>query len=127
MDESFFTVFLGVKESQIDADPLEPFGYNLYKRSKKLLDCNMYMVQYLLSEKQYFELIFDNDRDSIVINQRTFLPDIKQHYEILRSKSIPYLKVAYSNGFFIKNNIHNKVLFELLSIPNYPTCIMTSI
>lgn len=127
MDESFFTVFLGVRESQIDADLLKPFGYTLYKRSKKLWDCNMYMVQYLLSVKQYFELFFDNDRDSIVVNQRTFLPDIKQHYEILRSKSIPYLKVAYSNGFFIKNDIHNKVLFELLSIPNYPTCIMTSI
>ena len=127
MNEHYFRVFLGITEEQIDAEPTKPFGATLHKGSKKMLNNNMYMVQYFLSDTQSFELFFDMDEGGSVTSQRSFLPNIEKEYDELKKQSIPSLGVAYSDGFFIQNNRTGRVLFELLSIPNYPSCIMTSL
>lgn len=127
MNEHYFRVFLGITEEQIDAEPMKPFGAKLNKGAKKMLSNNMYMLQYFLSDTQHFELFFDMDEGGSVTFQRTFLPNIEKEYNELKKQSIPSLGVAYSDGFFIENNRNGKVLFELLSIPNYPTCIVASI
>lgn len=127
MDEHYFRVYLGVTESQIDAEPLKPFGVELEKSSRKMLDSNMYMIQLVHDESHYFQLFFDLDQGGRVTAQRSFLPNVRMEYESLRKQSIPGLGVGYSDGFFIANDKYEKVLFELLSMPNYPTCIMTSL
>ncbi|PZX20118.1 hypothetical protein LX69_00571 [Breznakibacter xylanolyticus] len=120
-----FTGFLGLTESQIDGN--NPFGSALKKVGKQDLEANMQIILYALSQEQYFEAIVDKDQNGIVVSQKTYWTDIEQFYEMMKKKSIPWLKCGYSDGFYIESPQFEKILFELVSYPGRPTCILTSI
>lgn len=120
-----FTGFLGLTEKQIDTS--HPFGDSLKKIGKQDLDSNIQMILYVLSKQQYFEVFIDKDQSGIVVNQKTYWSDIEHYYEKMKEKSIPWLKCGYSDGYYIESPQFEKILFELVSYPNKPRCLMTSI
>lgn len=119
-----FTGFLGLTESQIDE--IQPFGSLLKKIAKQDLDANVQIIRYMLSQEQYFEVFVDKDQNDIVVSQKTYWSDIEQYYESMKKKSIPWLKCGYSDGYYIESHQFEKILYELVSYPGRPTCIMTS-
>lgn len=120
-----FSAFLGLTEKQIDAN--NPFGKLLLKQGKQDLANNMQIILYMLSQQQYFEVIIDKDQDNIVVSQKTYWPDIDHYYAFMKNKSIPGLKCGYSDGFYVNAPQFGKILFEIVSLPGKPRCIMTSI
>ena len=120
-----FTSFLGLTEKQIDST--QPFGSALKKMGKQDLDANMQIILYMLSQQQYFEVIIDKDQDNTVVSQKTYWSDIDQYYAFMKKKAIVGLKCGYSDGFYVESPQFEKILFEIISLPGNPNCIMTSI
>lgn len=119
-----FTAFLGLTEKQIDANP--PFGSALKKTGKADLDANMQIIQYMLSQVQYFEVIIDKDQENIVVSQKTYWTDLDHFYQLMRAKALPF-KCGYSDGFYVSAPQFGQILFEIVSLEGNPRCIMTSI
>jgi len=120
-----FTSFLGLTEKQIDVN--NPFGSDLNKTVKQNLPENMQIIQYMLSQIQYFEVIIDKDQDDIVVSQKTYWPDIENYYMLMKKRAIPGLKCGYSEGFYVQAPQFDKILFEMVVLPGKTRCIMTSI
>jgi hypothetical protein len=124
LQSELFTSFLGMTEKEIDLNNV--FGTDLKKMGKQDLDANMQIILYMLSQQQFFEVILDKDKGSIVVAQKTYWIDIDENYNSLKRIALP-IRCDFSAGFYIQSKKHGKILVEICDNPPANRCILANI